>query len=56
LELLLELYETEHAQQQLADEVIDIAGVTKAKELIDKMKDGVGGSTIAIHHPSGIHF
>ncbi|XP_050298948.1 uncharacterized protein LOC126737901 [Anthonomus grandis grandis] len=52
----IELYETEHAQQQLADEFSDIEGITKAKNLIDKMKDGVGGSTIAIHHPSGRRF
>ncbi|XP_066150298.1 uncharacterized protein [Euwallacea fornicatus] len=52
----IELYETEHAQQQLADEVIDVAGITKAKELLDKMKAGVGGSTVAVHYPSGKQF
>ncbi|KAL1502022.1 hypothetical protein ABEB36_007235 [Hypothenemus hampei] len=52
----IELYETEHAQQELADKISDTASITKAKELIDKMKAGIGGSTIAIHHPSGKRF
>ncbi|KAF7277862.1 uncharacterized protein LOC143201292 [Rhynchophorus ferrugineus] len=52
----IELYETEHAQQQLAEEISELSIIAKAKQLIDKMKDGFGGTTIAIHHPSNRRF
>ncbi|XP_060516850.1 uncharacterized protein LOC132696177 [Cylas formicarius] len=50
----LEQYETD--QHRHRQEINDMVELTKAKQMIYKMKNGIGGVTVVIHRPSGHKF